>query len=739
MIPLVAVLLFASGQMPIRMDKVAAKLPEVVSLAEPAEVQLNGFLGDRVAKNERVRLLNVDEDDLLDGYRKRPGRHPWIGEHVGKFLHAATLAYAQTGDQRLGAKVKRVAKGLIATQEPDGYLGTYLPADRWQLKPGADWDVWSHKYCLIGLLTYYRYFGDESALTAARKVGDLLDRTFGPGKRSLNQAGTHVGMAATSVLEPVVQLYRATGEPRYLRFAESIVKTWEEPGGADILRGLTAGKSVDRIANGKAYEMLSNIVGLCELARATGNRSYLRAAELAWKSVKANELYITGTCSSFEHFHPGPALPPGAGSNVGETCVTVTWMQLNSQLLRLTGDAKYGAELERSAMNHLAGAQRADGAAWCYYTPLNGKKPFNMETNCCLSSGPRGMAMVPSLAYLRLGPRHFAVNLLEASTYRTKVGSQAITLTQSYRWDRPGEWSLRVDSAKPVRMALSVRAPEWADGLKAQNGWVRYPERLWKPGETVRLRFNVRSVVVEGGASVPSSRALRWGPFVLAYDEAEGRAAPFLESLGLGPKVNLVATGGSEVRPPSFTAPVLETEGIKKAHFVAYSEAGQGGSPLAVWLRDQPSAFAVRESRSRNGNVQGSIADGSESTFVVTFDGGKRSEDWYALEWRTPTEFRQVTFVHGKAFHDGGWFDTSGGKPRIEIRRSRGGPWEEIGRLNDYPNTTAASAAGLKDGQRFESTLDRQVKAYALRVVGVPASGDAPNQAFSSCAELSVR
>ena len=88
---------------------------------------------------------------------------------------------------------------LIATQEPDGYLGTYAPEKRFGLYAGADWDVWSHKYNLIGLLTYYRYTGNVAALTACRKMGDLLIATF-PAKRSILAAGTHEGMASTSVL-----------------------------------------------------------------------------------------------------------------------------------------------------------------------------------------------------------------------------------------------------------------------------------------------------------------------------------------------------------------------------------------------------------------------------------------------------------------------------------------------------------------------------------------------------------
>ncbi|HEY5553080.1 MAG TPA: beta-L-arabinofuranosidase domain-containing protein, partial [Opitutaceae bacterium] len=191
--------------------EVAPAAPEAMSPVPPAAVRIDGWLGARIDVNERARLLAVDTGPLLAGYRKKPGEHPWIGEHIGKWLHAATLAWAYTGDEALRRKLDTVAAELIGTQEPDGYLGTYVPEKRFGLHAGADWDVWSHKYNLIGLLTYYRYTGNEPALAACRKIGDLLVTTF-PAKKSILAAGTHMGMAATSVLEPVVELYRLTGD-----------------------------------------------------------------------------------------------------------------------------------------------------------------------------------------------------------------------------------------------------------------------------------------------------------------------------------------------------------------------------------------------------------------------------------------------------------------------------------------------------------------------------------------------
>ena len=138
------------------------------------------------------------------------------------------------------------------------------------------------------------------------------------------------------------------------------------------------------------------------------------------------------------------------------------------------------------------------------------------------------------------------------------------------------------------------------------------------------------------------------------------------------------------------------------------------------------------------GNVDGSIIDGDPGTFVVTFNGRKAAEDWFAVVLDEPAPVSSVVFIQGQRFHDGGWFDASAGKPRIQVQRSKGGPWETVGELAEYPATTAASAAGLKEGASFTVKLEKPVAAAAIRVIGKPACGDNPSQAFSSCAELAA-
>jgi hypothetical protein len=142
------------------------------------------------------------------------------------------------------------------------------------------------------------------------------------------------------------------------------------------------------------------------------------------------------------------------------------------------------------------------------------------------------------------------------------------------------------------------------------------------------------------------------------------------------------------------------------------------------------------ESRSRQGNVSGSIIDEAIQNPPVTFDGQAAKADWFAVTLEAPTTFRRVVFKHGNNFHDGGLFDTSAGKPTVQIQREQGGAWETIGELAEYTATTATNHADLHSGQAFTFELARPVKALAVRVLGAPSCGDNPKQNFSSCAEL---
>lgn len=760
-----ALLLLATSTPPLRGDtpppvpyRVPAALPDAVQLLPPSSIHVDGWLGARIDANAHKRLLDIDTEPLLAGFRQKPGTHPWIGEHVGKWLHAATLAWANDDDPALRKKLDQVAAALIAAQEPDGYLGTYVSAERFGLFRGADWDVWSHKYCLIGLLAYYEYTGNEAALAACRKAADLLVSTF-PAKKSILAAGTHVGMAATSVLEPIVLIYRFTADPRYLVFARYIVKSWDEPDGPAIMTTLLREKRVDRTANAKAYEMLSNLVGLCELARATGDKSQLEPARIAWNDIVANRLYLTGSASAAEHFQDDHVLPNTVAAHIGETCVTTTWIQLNLQLLRLTGESKYADELDRAFYNHLTAAQHPDGNDWCYYTALEGKKQYDAGITCCHSSGPRGLALAPLAAYLtardRDGSDALVVSTVETSRATATLGGQVVTIEQGSGFPHEGRSSLIVHTPAPATFSLLIRIPYWTDHLVPRlngeplphadaTGWYVIAARPWKDGDRVELNFPLPIATVADTHGNAGRLALTYGPFVLAYDQAQNPDGPSPAAARLvNPDPERRTLPGLPLRIEAHVAGARNPKSVL-AVLVPFADAGVDGSTYRVWLRD-PSApspeplsllSGAEESRSREGNVNGSITDDDPGTFVVTFDRTKPAEDWYAVTLPSPTRLARIAFAHGQTFHDGGWFDASAGKPRIEFKPTADASWQLAGILDAYPATTATDSAGLKPGQSFTLTLPAPVPAVALRIVGAPAHGDNSAQSFSSCAEL---
>jgi uncharacterized protein len=563
---------------------------QVVDRFVPAAIssqRIEGFLGERMRVNLEGRLLNVDEAGILDCFRHRPGKQAWAGEHAGKFLDAAANTWLYTKDERLKTLMDRVAKELIAAQMPDGYLGTYLDADRW-----TSWDVWVHKYDLLGLINYYRATGNTPALDAAKRVGDLLCRTFGtgPGQRDILKSGTHVGMAATSVLEPMVYLYRVTGDKKYLEFSEYLVRAWDEPGGPKIIDALGKTGSVFHTANAKAYEMMSNLVGLAELYRTTGEQVYLTTVETAWKDIAAHHLYVTGTTSSAEHFTDDFVLPGEQDSNVGEGCATVTWLQLTWQLLRLTGEARYAEQLEHTVYNQLLGAQDTKNGNICYFTPLDGKKEPTPGINCCVSSEPRGISMIPQLAWgMRNGG--VAVNLYVPGHVTLKADAGEIGIETKTTYPLTGSYTLTVHPAKARQFPLYLRVPAWTTRYMATVAGHEYKgspgeflaiEREWKDGDRVAVEMDLTVRTLSGGPSYPHGVAIARGPQVLALERSRNPDVVDLQAAGPrsmdvkladAPPLNALEGRGRVVEGPGYRMDGLVAGKPHDLTLVPFSEA----------------------------------------------------------------------------------------------------------------------------------------------------------------------
>jgi len=763
-----------SSSIPVRAT-IEPAMADRTSLVAPDAVEISGLLGQRIRAHTFGRIINIDEDVLLAGFRTRPGSHPWIGEHVGKWLHAASLLWLWSQDQGLRNKIDRVAKGLMAAQGSDGYLGTYVPEKRFGLYREADWDVWVHKYCLIGLLSYYGISGDEEALTACKRAGDLLVSVF-PRERSILKAGTHVGMAATSILEPIVLLYRATGEKKYLDFAMYIVSSWDEPGGSQVLSAMLREKTVLAVGNRKAYEMLSNYVGLCELYRATGKMEFLDAAQYAWEDVNSKRLYITGGASAGEHFQPDGHLPDDEGAHIQEMCVTTTWTQLCWQLFRLTGQEKYAAALEQVLFNETLSAQKPDGSGFSYFTPLEGQKPFHADypgtksMDCCNSSGPRALGLA-STYLATLDVDGLRINTFAPACWRVTIGNVPVTVTLKSRFPSDGIGTIEIVPQRDVDFPLAIRVPRWTadpmisvadETFQPEQGTYLTINRSWRQGDVVKFSFPFTPKVYIGSGSNEGRVAVIAGPLVLSLDQADNPEIRFPKYVAL---LDMAAEDYRfESRPPQgnrsrqdetfwacngrdLMVVAKGKEAERKVLLRPFFDAGSWNSTrYAVWLRapgavlngDAIGPFTFgRELYSSEGNVSGSIVDRDPTTFRVTYDGKPQAQAFFGVAVEKSVKISLAVYVAGEVFHDGGWFDTAGGKPKLQVKKTLDGPWVDIATFEEYPTSTVTDPKGIRPGKRF-STKFEPVQAVAIRVIGKPASGDNPAQAFASCAELAA-
>jgi DUF1680 family protein len=381
--------------------------------------QCDGLFAERVNLWRDGRLwymLTAEDDYLLSGFEDRPGVHGWQGEHVGKWLHAATLAYQQTGDEKLLAALHDVANRLVATQEADGYLGTYRRNFRFTAKPengvdsdiaddlepvkkgqrhgGAGWDTWTFRYNLYGLLTYEKFHANPKVVDACRKMADLLIGTYGEGKYDLTKYGTRRGISATTLLESIMMLYARTHEEKYLNFAEHIVSLQENKEDLRIMGNMLERGSVTKSGEGKAYQFLANLLGYVLLYQHTGDQKYLQTAVIGWEEVRDKHIDVAGGPwgrrapynGHRECFAKPQDYDPGIADI--ETCSTTTWVQLCLHLFELTGESRYRLEAERSMFNALMAAQYPQGLDWCYYLKVNqNRRPYETKITCCSSSG----------------------------------------------------------------------------------------------------------------------------------------------------------------------------------------------------------------------------------------------------------------------------------------------------------------------------------------------------------------
>jgi uncharacterized protein len=498
---------------------------------------INGYIGDKLNLVFNNRIIVQDVDKLVNPFTVGNETNCWQSEFWGKWMTSAVLAESYHPSPVLEKHLEDAVKGLIATQSADGYIGNYAPEHRLEA-----WDIWGRKYCMLGLIAWYNSNGDKQSLDAAcRSAGQLIDELKSKNLKIV-KLGNHRGMAASSVLEPICLLYAITKEKKYIDFAEEIVREWETPDGPQLIS--KAGTDVAKRfpfpyddwygwgQGQKAYEMMSCYEGLTELYRLTGKAEYLDAVEKVWQNIHDTEINIAGSGASKECWFGGNRFQAFPVHHYQETCVTVTWIKLSYQLLRLTGDAKYADAIEQSFYNALLGSLLPDGRDWAKYSPLSGERmkgteQCGMGLNCCVASGPRALFLFPKAIAMR-SSEGIRVNFFVPGAYSlTTPSGQVIKISQVTNYPVDGSVQIILQIPHAEYFAIQVRRPSWCRNMlilvngfalnaEAENGWVSM-KRMWKSGDVIAISMGMPAEIhkMEG---IPSYYAITRGPVVLARD-----------------------------------------------------------------------------------------------------------------------------------------------------------------------------------------------------------------------------
>ena len=476
----------------------------------------------------------------------------WRGEYFGKMMRGACLTYRYLPDEELYAILYDTVKALLATQDGDGRITTYTKEAEFN-----GWDMWTRKYVLVGGLYFHAICKDEafreSILTALQAHVDYLISKIGEDKISiLDTSMWYGGLNSSSILEPVVELYKITGKQSYLTFAEYILNMGGCKGG-NLLELAEVGERMPyQYPEVKAYEMMSFFEGALAYYEATGKERYLHIVEKFVDAVAKSDITIIGcagcTHELFDHSYQKQTEETADKVIMQETCVTVTWMRLQERLLRLTGDARYAEGIERSALNALYGslnihgnqqycAEEKDyiaGVPFDSYSPLvyqprgigiGGYKKFKEGGyyGCCACIGAAGTGLFPLIAVMEM-KGGFVFNTYQNGTVEavTAKGNRIILrISESYL--QAGEVAVKISLSSPETLTLRFRIPAWSHQPIARvNGETitvtgRYCDvaREWHDGDEISLAFHPELEKIDLNAK----SAFVYGSVVLARDE----------------------------------------------------------------------------------------------------------------------------------------------------------------------------------------------------------------------------
>ncbi|MFW6107380.1 MAG: glycoside hydrolase family 127 protein [bacterium] len=613
-----------------------------------------GFWAERFQRCRAVTLPEMERAlhhpknaACLDNFTVAAGLEK--GEHRGrnwsdgdcyKFIEALAYVYAVTRDPRLDRLMDKYI-GLIAkAQEPDGYICTQVQLTdkkRWQARHHHE--LYNMGHLLTAACIHHRATGKDAFLAVARKLADYLHGVFQPRPRRLALYGWN-----PSNIMGLVELYRTTGERRYLELAGIFVdmrgsapapKNERHPGDQNQNR-VPLRKETQAV--GHAVTAAYLYCGAADVVAETGEPEPMAALERIWANVTGRKMYITGGIGALHHgvsergdkvheaFGRDYQLPNRTAYN--ETCANIANAMWNWRMLALTADARYADVMEGALYNAVLAAWGLDGKSTFYTNPLaRAGRDVPLLSNdtrqrwevfkcyCCPPSVARTVAKLGGWAY-SMSDEGLWVHLYGANALATKLADGApLKLEQAtaYPWD--GKVVLTLEEAAGGQFALRLRIPGWADSATievngkpaaaaCEPGSYAAVRRKWHAGDRIELDLPMRVRLVEAHPRVEACRgkvAVMRGPVVYCLESPDLPDGVGLVQVALPADVELAPRhdpqllGGvtvleGEARAEPLGSPLYAEAKPDRGRRVAvrlipyYAWANRGPSEMTVWL-----------------------------------------------------------------------------------------------------------------------------------------------------------
>ena len=521
----------------------------------------SGFLGRWQALNRSATIGysigQLEAAGNLANFRRlrEPSAEPFQGywfadSDVYKVLEAIGWETGRAGEAGWSTFVDETVALLRDVQDADGYLNSWIQG----VQPERRWLdlVESHElYCLghliQGAVAVARGMGRDDLLDVARRFADLVVERFGPD-------GGEPGLDGHPEVETaLVELYRHTGDDRYLALASSMIERRGHgllgPGrfGSRYLQDhLPVREAAEPI--GHAVRQLYLAAGVTDVYLETGDASLLEAMQRLWERTVTEKTYVTGAHGSRhrdEAFGDPFELPPDRA--YGETCAAIASFHWNWRLLLATGRGRYADEMERTLHNAIAVSTSLDGCHFTYSNPLHLRDPHDGSDEDAPSERLPWFSCAccpPNLARLVASLQHYVatrdgegvqVHLHAPGRIETQSpDGRPVTLSiqTDYPWD--GRIAIDVEAARG-EWTLSLRIPAWCeapsltvdgqsvDATPDEAGYVRL-RREWQGTSRVVLELPMPVRVLHPHPRIDAVRgcvALARGPIVYCIEQAD--------------------------------------------------------------------------------------------------------------------------------------------------------------------------------------------------------------------------